>query len=91
MAGDTQLPAGLVRVDVLLRMEGGEVTTDDLVSLVALQATGASVPREDVSPRIEREDGVVAHSFDEQPVKSAVFVDGIVGGFEFLRVGHRMD
>src|SRR5215208_211578 len=43
--------------------EHGEVLSDDLLRLIALEAFGTSVPAGDASLRVEREDGVIPHAF----------------------------
>src|SRR5215208_4888859 len=46
--------------------EHGEVLSDDLLRLIALEAFGTSVPAGDASLRVEREDRVVPHAFHQR-------------------------
>src|SRR5437868_11221929 len=48
-------------------VEDPEVFADDLVGTIALDALGARVPACHAPLRIEHEDGVVLHRFDEKP------------------------
>src|SRR5262245_48678142 len=58
-SGDRQVALGLARGDVVLRVEGCEVVTEDLLGRVPLEGRGAGVPGRDPALRIERVDGVV--------------------------------
>src|SRR5215208_6045354 len=46
--------------------EHGEVLSDDLLRLIALETFGTSVPAADASLRVEREDRVVSHAFHQR-------------------------
>jgi hypothetical protein len=64
--GFLELVFALAGADVVLRIEHGEVTADDLVAGVALGALGAEVPGRHVSARVEQEDRVIADAGHEQ-------------------------
>ena len=63
---DLELPFALTRGDVLGWVEDREVFSDDLPGRVALDPLGARVPRRDAPLRVEDENRVVLHAFDEQ-------------------------
>ena len=60
-------PSGLALPDVGQRVEGGEVSPDDLIRLVPVDVAGARVPADHQPFRVEHGDGVVVDSLDEQP------------------------
>ncbi len=62
---DLELECRLPTRDILRRIEGGEVSSDDLTRRIALDAARALVPGRDHSLGIEHEDGVVLHGLNE--------------------------
>ncbi len=66
-AGCLQRPPGELHRDVLGRIEGGEVPSDDLLGRIALDPLGARIPVGHDPLGIERENGVVRHPLDQQP------------------------
>src|SRR5690349_17784313 len=69
---DPELVLGKSLGDLLRRVEHREVLPDDLLRLVTLDAARTLVPAGDVTSRVEREDGVVAHRIDEQAIQVGV-------------------
>src|SRR5690242_7390210 len=61
---DIELPRRLTHV--LRRVKNREVSADDLVCRVALDAARALVPRRDMAGRIQHEDGVIFYGLDEE-------------------------
>src|SRR6185312_9344127 len=51
---------------ILLGVEEREMPADDLFRAIALDPLGAGVPARDEAARVDHEDGVVRHPFDEQ-------------------------
>src|SRR5205085_2502520 len=79
-----QLPRRFPSLDVLSRIKGREVTTDDLLLTVSLDAPRTLVPRLDVPLRIEHEDGVVSDVLNDQ-TEALLALTKLVLGFVPLR------
>src|SRR6185295_7911040 len=73
-----QLVRGLSRFDVGRWIEDREVSTDDLVRLVALELVRTDVPGQDVAVSVQGEDGIVADAGDEQSIEFGGFVYGLL-------------
>src|SRR4051812_791046 len=73
-----QLVGRVIAAARVLRIEDGEVFSDDLLRLVPLEALGADVPARDVAALIEHEDGVVADRFDHQAEPLLALAVGLV-------------
>ena len=52
--------------DVFVRIKTGKVMANDLVFLIPLVALGRRIPRDDVTCRVQHENGVLLHPFDEE-------------------------
>jgi hypothetical protein len=65
--GHPQLVGGPARLPRLRRVEDRKVLADDFLGRVALDSLGADVPGDHHAIRIEHEDRVLAHAFDQQP------------------------
>jgi hypothetical protein len=79
-----ELVCRVIARDGVGRVEGAEVAADDLVGAVALDPLRATVPRRDVTARIEHEDGVVAHLLDQQDEAVGALIVGCHTG----SIGH---
>src|SRR5205823_9708445 len=64
--GDLELPWRLSGVDVFLRIEQREVSSDDFARLVSVDALRAVVPADDVAARVEHEDAVIPHALNNE-------------------------
>src|SRR5262249_11138239 len=63
--GHFELLVDLALSDVLFGVEGRQVSPDDLVRRVPLDALGAHVPRGDMTARVEQVDRVVLDALDQ--------------------------
>ena len=78
--GHLEFALGLARSDVFVDKEDRIVAADHLFGAVALDPLGARVPAHHAALRIEQEDRMVLHAFDEQAEVFLAFLE-----LEFLR------
>lgn len=71
---------------VLLRVETGEMLTDNLVSLIPLDALRAGVPTDDVALGIQQIDRVVGDALDKEPEQLLSMPQFLLGLFTLRQV-----
>src|SRR5258707_7955567 len=62
---------------IFSRIKHGEVFPDNFLCVVAFQTLGASIPADHVAKRVQAENGVLLHAFDEQTEAFVAFAKGL--------------
>ncbi len=72
LQGSCERPSGQTSRLVLFGVKPGEVFADNLVCLIALEASGAIIPAADDARGIEHVDRVVVHRLDKEAIPAIV-------------------
>src|SRR5205085_168563 len=89
--GGSKGTAGLPVGDLLLWIKDREMLADNFLGLIALHLFGSGIPTDNLSHRVEHDNGVILYAFDHQ---SKPFVTFLAFGFQpvvFTEVHHRPD